>query len=1003
MKKHAQVLVFWCLIFCSTILSSNAQTKYPFHIWDKTIGGSGQDELSQVLSLPDGGFLVAGSSGSDISYDQTQNSRGGDSDYWIVRLDAQRNILWDKRFGGNHTDRLNKVLPLQDGGFLLGGNSNSGISGDKSDHTPYQGSIIDDWWIVRIDAQGNKIWDKTFGIFGDDELNDMLLLPDGGFLLGGKSSGTFKIIKINSSGNAIWTKSFAGNNREELKKLLLLSDGGYLLGGWSDSYQTGDKSQNSQGSYDFWIIKTDAQGNKIWDKTLGGNRTEFLTSMILLPNDQVLLGGLSNSDASGDKSQGTRGQDDYWIVKMDAQGNKIWDKTFGGSGSDFLNDLLLIPNQGYLLVGSSYSTISPDKTQNSNGLDAWIIKVDTSGNKIWDRTIGGGPKQNQNIGSDFASSAILLADGSYLVGGFSDAGSFSEKREIYRGDYDWWLVNIQEDNSDQEFRVYLHDARSEKSISRIYANDIFNLREIGTTLLSIEARTRLGVFESVKLELTGAITAQKTENQTPYTLFGKNTANDFLGRDFTPGQYTLSVTPYAQDQLQGVKGETITLPFTLVENAPTSLSKLILVNSDTDQDIRILQDGDTIGFTNTTTRLSIRAETEDKRIQSVFFKLSGPINHTQIENIAPYALFGGDPFNINNYYGKYLPNGDYTLEVTPYEGTNLSGAKGVTTTINFSRKLSIDRLVLVDASNKQEIAALSNGTNTNCGDQISILAETLDPDIQSIKFRLQGPHGIIERIENLAPYTLLGESTTGDYLPFKTLGGNYQLTVTPYTQDNAQGIAGIPVIVNFKSTGLPEIYNFTLIDAGTDQEIGTIPLFSTTSITVPVGGLSIRANTNTCTGGVTFTVRNANGAIVLNNTERQTPYALNGNIGEDYTPWFPPAPGTYRFRCVARDNDNIDRQFIDFSLIILSNNTNQNAITLYPNPSTQDRVHLSLDTEGAAHKAQLTVRDKQGNVVLEQSISEKELDLNIQGLQPGYYLIEVQTAEGILRKPLIKH
>ncbi len=128
---------------------------------------------------------------------------------------------------------------------------------------------------------------------------------------------------------------------------------------------------------------------KLWDQTFGGNRTDNLQIIIQTADEGYLLGGSSLSDIGGDKSQISRGKEDYWVVKTDANGNKIWDKTFGGDEDDVLTDLVITPD-GYLLAGTSSSGISCDKTELSRGrLDYWVIKIDLAGNKLWDKRFGG--------------------------------------------------------------------------------------------------------------------------------------------------------------------------------------------------------------------------------------------------------------------------------------------------------------------------------------------------------------------------------------------------------------------------------------------------------------------------------------------------------------------------------------------------------------------------------------------------------------------------------------
>src|SRR5690606_9304903 len=131
-------------------------------------------------------------------------------------------------------------------------------------------------------------------------------------------------------------------------------DGGYLLGGYSYSSASGDKSENSKGGSDYWVVKIDGSGNKVWDKTFGGSGEDILYSTTPTPDGGYLLGGYSASPASGNKSENSKGSYDYWIVKIDGSGNKVWDKTFGGSDNDILHSTTPSPDGGFLLAGSSF-------------------------------------------------------------------------------------------------------------------------------------------------------------------------------------------------------------------------------------------------------------------------------------------------------------------------------------------------------------------------------------------------------------------------------------------------------------------------------------------------------------------------------------------------------------------------------------------------------------------------------------------------------------------------
>ncbi len=354
--------------------------------WDYRFGGMDDDELFSFQKIADGGYILGGSSVSGISGDKTQNTWAGSYDYWVVKTDSLGNKQWDKDFGGTGLDWLYALQQTTDGGYILGGFSLSDSSGDKTQDT--WGSF--DYWVVKIDSLGNKQWDKDFG----------------------------------------------GTNDDELYSLQQTNDGGFLLGGYSNSGISGDKTQNAWGgSYDYWIVKIDSQGNKQWDKDFGGIYDDLLYSLQQTADGGYLLGGYSMSGISGDKTQNTWGSTDYWVIKIDSAGNKQWDKDFGGAGSDKLFSLQQTADVGTILGGYSNSHISGDKTQDTwGGFDYWIVKIDSGGNKQWDKDFGG------SINEDEFGNVFQTSDGGYLASGTSYSLAGGDKTENNLGQEQTWIV-----------------------------------------------------------------------------------------------------------------------------------------------------------------------------------------------------------------------------------------------------------------------------------------------------------------------------------------------------------------------------------------------------------------------------------------------------------------------------------------------------------------------------------------------------------------------------------
>lgn len=352
--------------------------------------------------------------------------------------------LWDKTYGGNEEDNAKTIIETPDGGYIIGGYSASGISGEKS--SPLRAQCEDfmgcplDYWIVKVDANGKKQWDKSYGWGGKENshlLNSIVATTDGGYLLGGiklfdwvSISSDYYVIKIDANGNKLWEKTFGGEQTEEFTQIVAVPDGGFLLTGTSESGAGKDKTEENKGtpcngvnypcSGNYWVVRIDANGNKLWDKTIGGDVYDKLTSALATPDGGFLIGGTSNSNKSGDKSEdskasacsiGTRGlcQTDYWIVKLDGSGNKIWDRTIGGTKSEELLDILLTKEGSYLLAGSTESGIGADKTMAETGV--WAVELNSSGEKLKDMFLF-----KEEVGVEIRKIRQDV-DGGYVLGG----------------------------------------------------------------------------------------------------------------------------------------------------------------------------------------------------------------------------------------------------------------------------------------------------------------------------------------------------------------------------------------------------------------------------------------------------------------------------------------------------------------------------------------------------------------------------------------------------------
>ena len=358
-----------------------------------------------------------------------------------------QDILWEKSYGGIHADYLFDAQPTADYGFILAGSSLSNKTGNKTDNN--HGDL--DYWIWKMTEKGELDWQKSIGGKGFDLLQSIKGTRDGGFILGGTSSSgnsfekkedckgltDFWVIKLDASGNEQWQRTIGGDGQDELLCAFQTKDGGYILGGSSSSSPSSitnvkaegkmaesstidlyGKSEKSRGNMDYWVVKLDKQGVIEWQKTYGGRYADLLRSMEQTTDNGYILAGYSNSPLSGDKTDGNKGVGDYWIVKIDDIGAIQWQKTYGADGDDQPYVIHQTTEGGYIVGGNSNSKNALTSLGGivANGTDFWVLKLDAEGGVIWSKTYDFGKV-------DILTSLVENKDHTYLIGGYAKAES----------------------------------------------------------------------------------------------------------------------------------------------------------------------------------------------------------------------------------------------------------------------------------------------------------------------------------------------------------------------------------------------------------------------------------------------------------------------------------------------------------------------------------------------------------------------------------------------------
>lgn len=388
----------------------------------RVYGGSEDDTFHDVAATSDGGFIALGYSQS-IDGDITDNGNQVNM-YWLVKTDSEGNIQWSKTYGGSDDDRGEEVIQTSDGGYAMVGYSRSS-DGDVSTNEGFQ-----DHWVVKLDAQGEIQWQKSFGFPGSDQAFSIIQTTDGGYFTSGfldvtasggdgndftssetddtravqHGVGEFWGHKLDANGNKEWRRYFGGTNNDRAYATVQADDGGILMIGASESNDF--DISNPNGSYDFWAVRLDASGNLVWERSFGGSEIDIAFAATKTADGNYIIAGDTRSN-DGDVTE-FNGNADVWVIKINDQGALLWEKTLGGTNFDSARAVVATSN-GIAITGSSRSN-DIDVTSNSGQNDIWIALLDNDGNLQDQRSIGGD-------GIDFGLGIAANNQGDIIVAG----------------------------------------------------------------------------------------------------------------------------------------------------------------------------------------------------------------------------------------------------------------------------------------------------------------------------------------------------------------------------------------------------------------------------------------------------------------------------------------------------------------------------------------------------------------------------------------------------------
>ena len=360
--------------------------------WMKIFSGNKLDMGFQVLITSDGGYLILG---------ETRSFGEGGSDIWLIKTDSLGDIIWEKTIGTEDTDVGWTIRPTDDGGYIIIG------------ETTHNSNGLDDLWLLKIDSEGDKLWEKTYGYSIFDGGSDIRQTSDGGYIIIGSVNvtggprGDIWLLKTDSSGDIVWEKAFGGHGHNYGNSILITEDGGYLLVG--SSFMPGETS-----GYDLWLIKTNDAGELLWDKKHG--EADFNAGWSTYPTDDggyIITGEIRKDSGSVNP--------DTWLLKVDGSGDISWEKTFSAIGIDRGMSVVQTSDGGYAIAGHHFNGL------NANGR---LIKTDSSGEKEWIKTYG------KSIGNDVFFSVQQTPDNGYILTG--DTTSYGFDIGPLKGDI--WLL-----------------------------------------------------------------------------------------------------------------------------------------------------------------------------------------------------------------------------------------------------------------------------------------------------------------------------------------------------------------------------------------------------------------------------------------------------------------------------------------------------------------------------------------------------------------------------------
>lgn len=438
--KNILLTISCTLLICTITYGQNA----PAIEWQKSFGGTHGDYSYSIVQISDSSYYVAGDSYSTNGNVTDHHGSNSYADAWITKLSANGSLIWAKSFGGTASDGFFDVEKTTDGGCIAAGYSYSN-DGDVNAHHGTTSSS--DFWVVKVDSNGIVVWEKSLGGSMDEKAEGILVASDSGFVVAGYSKSVdgdltgnyggadYWVVRIDDYGNLLWQLNLGGSSLDWAKEIIEDASGSFIVAGYSDSDDGDiDDHHGNAGIGDFWIVRLDATGTKLWAKSFGGSNTEQAQSLVQSVTGDVIVVGEAKS-TNGDVS-GLIGGKDFWLISVDLSGALLWQKCYGGTKDERAYSIQETIDGGFIISGDSYSNdfqVTGHHGSTSYN-DFWVARINQNGFFTWGNSYGGSTGDN-------SFSILQTFDGGFITTGWcnSDDGDVTGHQGL-NSVSDFWIV-----------------------------------------------------------------------------------------------------------------------------------------------------------------------------------------------------------------------------------------------------------------------------------------------------------------------------------------------------------------------------------------------------------------------------------------------------------------------------------------------------------------------------------------------------------------------------------